>query len=478
MKISTRISLTFLVVSALGFYFLVDWIVADLTPRYRESTEETLVDLVTVLASQLSVTARDGTINPELLRTSITEALHRQLHAQIYNFEKTSVDLRVYITNEKGIVIFDSNGGRDEGKDYSGWRDVSLTLNGQYGARTSRDNPEVPLSTMYVAAPIIASNRLIGVVSVGKPTLTANLLVEAAKWKFIKAGALVFGAVILLAVLLSAMVTRPIRRLTEYARAIRDGERRALPALGSGEIGMLGGAFEEMKEALEGKQYVEKYVQTLTHEVKSPLSGIKGAVELLREDLPPERRAQFLGNIERETKRLQSLVEKLLGLSSLQRRKFLSQSERIDLLALTREVVDEHRPSAEARGITLAIGSETSCAIQGERFWVKEAFANLLQNAIDFSPAGSRIDVELEVLDTTAIIRVNDSGSGIPTWALDKVFDQFYSLSRPDSGKKSTGLGLTTVREIMELHKGKVTLSNRKTGGVQAELYFSLDRAA
>ena len=358
MKISTRISLVFLILSALGFYFLVDWIVRDLTPRYRESTEEPLVDLVTLLAAQLSVTAKDGAIDSEQLRTTLTEAGARKFHAQIYNFEKTSVVLRVYVTNDKGIVLFDSDSGRDEGKDYSEWRDVSLTLAGQYGARTSRDNPDVPLSTMYVAAPIMSGQRIIGVVTVGKPTETTNLLVEAAKWDLFKAAALIFGAVILLAALLSAMVTRPIRRLTEYARAVRDGERRPLPPLGSGEIGMLGSAFEEMRESLEGKQYVEKYIQTLTHEVKSPLSGIKGAVELLKEDLPAEKRTQFLGNIERETNRLQSLVEKLLGLSGLQRRKIVEQPEVFDLLALARESLEEHRPAAEAKSIFLNLSGE------------------------------------------------------------------------------------------------------------------------
>lgn len=478
MRISTRISLTFLFVSAVGFYFLVDWIVRDLTPRYRESTEETLVDLVTVLAAQLSVTSKDGIINAELLRTALNEALHRRFQAQIYNFEKTSVDLRVYVTNEKGIVIFDSRNGQDEGKDYTEWRDVARTLEGQYGARTSRDDPDVPLSTMYVAAPILSDQRIIGVVSVGKPTLTANLLVEAAKWNFIKAAILVFGAVILLAALLSIMVTRPIRNLTEYARAIRDGERQTLPALGSGEIGMLGSAFEEMKEALEGKQYVEKYVQTLTHEVKSPLSGIKGAVELLKEDLPADKRTQFLGNIERETNRLQSLVEKLLGLSGLQRRKFLAQTEAIDLAALARECVDEQQPQAEAKGITFRISGAQDLSVSGERFWVKEAVANLLQNALDFSSHGTSIEIEIEKSTESAVVRVKDQGSGVPAWALDKVFDQFYSLSRPDSGKKSTGLGLTLVREVMDLHQGSVTLENRPAGGVEAVLKFPLKTTA
>lgn len=472
MRISTRVILSFLLVTGLGFYFFIDWILDDLTPRYRESTEEPLVDFANVLAAQLSVTAKDGVIPTETLAAAITDATSRQLRAKIYNFEKTSVDLRVYVANDKGIVIFDSDGGRDVGKDYSTWRDVSLTLLGEYGARTSRDVPDAPSSTMYVAAPITEEGRIIGVVSVGKPTATANQLVSAAQQKFFKAAMLACAAIIVVAALLSSLVTRPIRRLTEYARAIRDGQRVPLPELGKGEIAQLGQAFVEMKEALEGRQYVERYVQTLTHEVKSPLSGIRGAVELLREDLPLDRRNQFLGNIEREASRLQHLVERLLGLSSLQRRTTLSEADKLSLTDLAKQVVAEHRVTAEAKGISLGITAGADVFIEGDKFWLSQAISNLLQNALDFTQRGGKVEVHVRECGDIAQLTFMDTGPGIPEWALPKVFDQFYSLPRPESGKKSTGLGLPLVKEVMNLHAGTVMLRNRAEGGVEALLAF------
>jgi two-component system sensor histidine kinase CreC len=268
------------------------------------------------------------------------------------------------------------------------------------------------------------------------------------------------------------MVTRPIRKLTEYSRAVRDGDRAALGDLGSGEIADLGRAFEEMRESLEGRKYVERYLQTLTHEIKSPLSGIKGAVELLKEDLPAEKRIQFIGNIERETNRLQSLAEKLLGLSALQRMKAVSQPESISLRDLAEECVGECRALAETKGISLTLRAEQSCTIIGEKFWLKEALLNLLQNSLDFTERGGAIEVELTVSAALAVIAIRDTGSGIPDWALGKIFEQFYSLPRPDNGKKSTGLGLTLVREVMELHGGTVSLKNREQKGAEATLTF------
>ena len=104
-----------------------------------------------------------------------------------------------------------------------------------------------------------------------------------------------------------------------------------MPQLADDEIGQLGRAFEEMRVALEGKQYVENYVQTLTHEMKSPLAAIQGAAELLGEEMPAERRSRFLANIESETGRLQQLIEKLLLLTSIENRRELQKAEEISL---------------------------------------------------------------------------------------------------------------------------------------------------
>ncbi len=170
---------------------------------------------------------------------------------------------------------------------------------------------------MYVAAPILQDDTIIGGPSVGKPTGNINTFVNAAKKKVVFAGAMTAAAAIVVGLFVTVMVTQPIHRLRDYALAIRDGKRTALPALGGGDLAELGNAFEEMRDALEGKQYVEHYVQALTHEVKSPISAIRGAVELLREAMPAADRRRFLDNIDNESGRILAVVEKLLLLSSL-----------------------------------------------------------------------------------------------------------------------------------------------------------------
>jgi two-component system sensor histidine kinase CreC len=110
------------------------------------------------------------------------------------------------------------------------------------------------------------------------------------------------------------------------------------------------------------------------------------------------------------------------------------------------------------------------CLLDGDPFLLHRALTNLLQNAIDFSPVGGQIEVEVAAAARECQIRVRDHGPGIPDYALDRVFEKFYSLRRPGSGKKGTGLGLTFVKEIAELHRGGVQLRNHPDGGAVATL--------
>ena len=310
----------------------MNWIVDNLEPRYRESVEESLVDTASILASILAEDALDNKLQTEKIGRALEAIYQKKFSANIYDLVKDHVDLRVYVTDSEGIVLYHSFDEGLIGEDYSEWRDVHLTLIGEYGARTTRDNREDPTTTvLYVAAPIEIEGETLGVLTVGKPTKGIKDFIDRARKRIAFGGTIVCLAVILFASLVSAWITRPIENLTSYARAVRDGKRVRLPSLGKGEVEDLGLAFEEMRDALEGKQYVEQYVQTLTHELKSPLTAIQGAAELLPEDMPPEKREQFLLNIKRESIRMRQMVERLLELSSIESLKGLETAKELEL---------------------------------------------------------------------------------------------------------------------------------------------------
>ncbi|MGH7964792.1 MAG: ATP-binding protein [Candidatus Binatia bacterium] len=129
-------------------------------------------------------------------------------------------------------------------------------------------------------------------------------------------------------------------------------------------------------------------------------------------------------------------------------------------------------PMMEAKEITFTQTGEASAALQGEYALVRQAVENLLQNAIEFTPRRGKITVHVGKTPTHVELVVKDSGAGIPTYAVERVFERFYSLSRPDTGKKSSGLGLSVVKQVVLLHQGEVTVRNAPEGGVEARLVF------
>ena len=471
MRIRTRIFIGVLVVVCVAFASLLYWITDDLEPQYRKTTEEPLVDSANILSLVASDLSRKGQLDVTAFERVFQEVARTRFDARIYDFDKQQVDFRVYITDADGTVLFHSFDETEVGKDYSQWNDVVKTLRGEYGARTSRDDPDDDsTSVMYVAAPIVLAGQIVGVLTVGKPTAASASIVDRAKRKIILGGVTVLISVIIVVALISGMTTRPIYRLTEYARQTRDGKRAELPDLRGAEVRELGQAFEEMRDALEGKKYIENYIQTLTHEVKSPLSAIHGAAELLREEMSDEQRSRFVENILTESRRIETVVEKLLLLSSLEARREVKDVSSFTTGEILDDVREAYLPRLEQRGITLEVTGNMSLVIEGDQFLVRQAVSNLMDNAVAFSARGARITMSSDVSDDMVRITVSDCGTGIPDYALHRVYDRFYSLKRPDTGRKSSGLGLSLVREVAVLHNGAIKIENAPDGGVIAVL--------
>jgi len=234
-----------------------------------------------------------------------------------------------------------------------------------------------------------------------------------------------------------------------------------------------------MRDALAGRNYVADYVQTMTHEVKGPLSAIRGAAELLQEPMADADRARFVANIARETQRIQELVDRMMELTALESRKSLDAAAPVALRALAAEVAASATPTAQARGLVVdVLPGDDDPVVVGDAFLLQRALANLVDNAIDFAPRGSRITIEVVAHARSCDLVVRDRGPGIPDFAEGKVFEKFYSLARPATAKKSTGLGLSFVKEIADLHRGRATLKNQPGGGAVATLSLPRSEAA
>ena len=470
MKLAAKILFAVFLITGAGFYYLTYGMLENIRTRYLEGVEETLVDQARIFATMVAEDLKKGPFSPELLHTVFDNTYSQKFTSRIYHLKKTGVDLRVYITDDKGLIIFDSARKAAIGEDYSKWRDVYLTLNGQYGARSSRDEWKQASSVLYVAAPILVDGTIKGVLTVAKPTTNINSFLEMARAK-IKLRSIISACfIIILSILVIVYITRPVKLLTRYANAIRAGNKADLPRLDRSEIGDMGRAFENMRLALENRKYVEKYVQTLTHEIKSPLSAIKGAAELLEEDVPQKDRTRFLNNIRSESERIKMLVDRMLELSSIENMKSLKNIEKLCFSDFLNDILAQMKPVLEGKKLSVIRDINAAVFLNGDSFLLKLAVSNLIQNSVDFSPLAGEIRLHADIADGDLLFTLTDQGPGIPDYASDRIFEKFFSLQRPDSGMKSTGLGLNFVKEIATLHKGTITLETIGTGGTRAIL--------
>ena len=376
-------------------------------------------------------------------------------------------EYHVYMTDAQGKVLFDS-ANKAVGQDYSRWNDVWLTLRGQYGARSTLQNPADPESSvMYVAAPIMDGSRLIGVLSVGKPNAAMAPVIKRSERRILWASAILLGIALVIGAGIVWWINRSIARLTRYADSVTDNKPVPLPDLGSSELRKLAQALESMRVKLEGKNYIEQYVYALTHELKSPLAAIRGAAEILREGPPPEVVARFTDNILTQNARMQALVETLLRQARLENRQEVVLTA-VDVAALFRRVSEARTVQLAEKNITLHV-TPTEVNVAAEPALLEQALGNLLDNAIDFTPESGCIMLSAEVEQEHVTLKVLDTGSGIPDYALSRIFERFYSLPRAN-GQKSSGLGLAFVSEVARLFNGEVTLRNVQEGGVLASL--------
>ena len=461
--------------------------IKEVRPSILQSVEEIMIDVSQLLAEMVEKDLDSSAINTQQFASSIELYLQRRFKAKVYSLNKTQANMQVYITDKKGIVIYDSSGERT-GKNYFERNDVYLTLLGQYGARTSGSDGSSELEkTMYVAAPITHESAIIGSLTVVKTNDSSRPFIELGRQNIVVKGVVLILSSLVVGLLLSWWFSRSIRKLARFADDVRQGKRVGIPRVREPELAKLSKAMESMRTELEGKDYVEHYIHTFTHEMKSPLAAIKGAAEILTDDIPETDRRRFIDNILNESNRMQQVVNRLLELATVENYKMLDTSKMADINAIIHTLVVSKQAQLSDKNLTINNTIKDAPEIPGDPFLLSQAFNNLIDNAIDFSTRNGTITLSHNLSDypsdndksdkksSRLSIMVEDNGAGIPDYATHKIFDRFYSLNRPDGGQKSSGLGLSFVEEVAKLHNGDIDVKNNPSkAGATATLALQI----
>ncbi|MFM2090795.1 MAG: two-component system sensor histidine kinase CreC [Planctomycetota bacterium] len=436
----------------------------DLHIRQQQSAEAVLVDAARLLAGLAA--GPDGP-DPTPLDRAWAAARTDPVTARIYDLRKDRIDLEAVLTDRRGIVLWHSASAAAIGQDWSRWNDIARTLAGTYGARATRSDPDDPrTAVMHVAAPVRIGGTIAGVVSVAKPVAAWGPLYGdgvAQGWRLAMAAAA--GAAVLL-LLAAWWITAPLDRLGRWvARAARE---RTPPPDGPPEVRRLGAAFATMRDELADREGLERHVETLTHELKSPFTAIAAGAALLREpDLPAPDRDRLLDHLERESRRAADLADRLGQLARLDRGD--GALGPIDAGAVVHETAAALAPTAAARGIALAVHAEGPLTLRGDAWWLGHAVRNLIDNALVHTPDGGAVRIDAVIDGDSLAIQVQDRGAGIPPWLRERLGQRFAAGPRPD-GRRGTGLGLALVAAVAGRHRGAWGCDDRPGGGTVAWL--------
>ncbi|WP_035179154.1 sensor histidine kinase [Alkalihalobacterium bogoriense] len=285
---------------------------------------------------------------------------------------------------------------------------------------------------------------------------------------------LAFGSFMIL--LASRHLINPIKKLTNAAREMAKGNFSIrLKSKDKDEIGELITSFNHMATEVEKIDKMrEDFVSSVSHEIQSPLTSIRGFTKALRDGvIPQENQREYFDIIYQETDRLSRLSDNLLRLSSLESDQHPFHPERYRVDEQIRRIVLATEPQWEQKQLTISLDLQSTW-IKADEDLFEQVWLNLLNNAIKYSPEGGTISIEVKQEDDYVVVSIQDDGKGIPSEAFPRLFERFYKVDRARTNQMpGNGLGLSIVKKIIDLHQSYIEVESEVGKGSTFTVYIS-----
>ena len=277
-------------------------------------------------------------------------------------------------------------------------------------------------------------------------------------------------AVLLMSMIIIRTITRPVGELREGIAKMSGGDFSArVNVRGHNEFAELAAAFNSMTERIELlDKSRNQFVSSASHELKTPLSTMKILIEtILYQDPPdPGMTKEFLSDVNKEIDRLNRIVSDLLTLVHIDSGGMKLNSTDMDIRELLLEQVKRLAPLARENGVELDCTAKEALDVTGDSVKLTQVIYNVIDNAIKYTPRGGEVHASLSRVGKRAVIRVSDTGIGIPADDLPHIFDRFYRVDKARSrATGGTGLGLSIVKQIVQLHGGSIIASSEEGKG-------------
>ncbi len=319
-----------------------------------------------------------------------------------------------------------------------------------------------------VAVPVQRLRAIVGGILLSTAPGDIDAVVAQERWSILRIALIAAAVQVALSLLLAGTIAGPMRRLSAAAERVQTaGDARAeIPDFSDrpDEIGHLSGALRRMTDALYNRiEAIERFAADVAHELKNPLTSLRSAVETLPLAKKPEDRERLNAIIQHDVRRLDRLISDISNASRLDAELARESAENVDVEKLAEAMVAIQQDMAD-RDVRVVLGKRVgrgSTIISGHESRLAQIFANLIDNAVSFSPPGGTVTVSIATEADDITITVTDEGPGI-TGDVSRIFQRFYT-DRPETegfGNHS-GLGLSISRQIVEAHKGHIRAQNR-----------------
>lgn len=386
---------------------------------------------------------------------------------------------RILILNQNGIVEQDSYKStsllrRDLTADYP---DVVSVLKGN--SVPARDlyitvgDPPAHKRVMYAYAPITHyEHGIIGMVFLSTSLDSINAVLLNIRETINLYSVIISFSIILISFILSGFITHPIKELTAGITRMSKGYlNQRVNIRGSGEFRQLGEAFNSMSEKLENMDNARnEFVSNASHELKTPLSAMKVLAEsLLNMELDdPAIYKEFLTDINFEIDRLNAIITDLLALVHIDKETggIQFKKEPVELTELAQRTVKGLQLLADQKRIRVELFYEEQVIVAGDKLKLQQVISNVIDNGIKYTPVGGRVTVDVYRTPDHAVIKVSDTGIGIPQEDLAHIFDRFFRVDKARSrATGGTGLGLSIANRIVLLHQGFIRVNSEEGKG-------------
>ena len=414
----------------------------------------------------------------EVLRDDISSGRVGPIREEAAGLSKR-LGLRITVIDRQGKVLADSETDPALMDNHSGREEVVRAISGAAG-ESSRLSDTLEINMKYVALPVRQGGEITGIVRLAVPLTDIERQLGLINRAFIVGGVISVLVTLFIGYFISRRISQPIREMGEIAGSIAKGDfSKRVDITTDDELGDLARSLNrmagELRQKMENLEKMDRvrtdFVANVSHELKTPLTSIKGFIETLQDGAidDKENAQKFLEIIRKHAERLGSIINDLLSLTEIENGKVDVKTDRFDIKTLLDEAVWGFGHAVSLKGQKLDVDyNGRDFGVRGNKDKIEQVIVNLIDNAIKYTGRDGHIKVSLFEKRDSIMMTFEDDGIGIDKEHLDRIFERFYRVDKARSRESGgTGLGLSIVKHIVALHNGHIEIESETGKGTK-----------